>query len=157
MQVGDTTEALGKLGAPVRATLTGPLIGITGSVGKTSVKGSHRRRPAVLAAGGRQPRSFNTELGVPLTLLNAPADSQVVVVEMGLRGRGHILDLCHIARPSMALITTVALAHTETFGSIDEVATEKSTLIRELPPSGTAASTPTTRVWRWPSRPARRC
>ena len=138
VRVDETSGALGRLGADVRARLAVPLVGITGSVGKTSVKDLTAAALGASLRVAASPRSFNTELGVPLTLLNAPADSEVVVIEMGSRGRGHILDLCRIAKPSIGLVTAVALAHTETFGSIEEVATEKATLVEELPGSGTA-------------------
>ena len=83
-------------------------------------------------------RSFNNELGVPITLLNAPDDVEAVVIEMGARGRGHIALLCEVARPTIGVVTAVAMAHTELFGTIDEVAVSKGELIEALPAGGTA-------------------
>lgn len=136
--LADTIAGLQDAGRQARARLEGPVIGITGSVGKTSVKDllagilAHRFHTAA------SERSFNNELGVPLTLLNAPDDAEVVVVEMGARGVGHIADLCDIAHPTMGIVTRVAAVHTEVFGTIDEVARAKAELVRHLPASGTA-------------------
>lgn len=136
--VPDTVEALQSAGRVARSRISGPVIGITGSVGKTSVKDL---LAAVLARQLRtsaSARSFNNELGVPLTLLNVPHDTQVVVVEMGARNIGHIAELCAIAVPTMGIVTKVAAVHTEVFGGIAEVARAKSELVQALPPSGTA-------------------
>ncbi len=93
-------------------------MGITGSVGKTTTKDLS----AAAVAGGRRvhasERSFNNELGVPLTLLNAPDDTEVTVVEMGARGTGHIAELCAVARPTIGVVTAVELVHTELFGDL---------------------------------------
>jgi UDP-N-acetylmuramoyl-tripeptide--D-alanyl-D-alanine ligase len=83
-------------------------------------------------------RSFNNELGVPLTLVNAADDADAAVIEMGARGPGHIATLCRIARPSVGVVTNVGLAHTETLGSLDGVARAKAELVESLPGSGTA-------------------
>ncbi|MDQ6947380.1 MAG: UDP-N-acetylmuramoyl-tripeptide--D-alanyl-D-alanine ligase [Actinomycetota bacterium] len=136
--VGDTTAALADLGRAARQRLGDRVVGITGSAGKTSTKD-------LLAAALDGPmrvtaseRSFNNELGVPLTLLNAADDTEVVVVEMGARGIGHIAALCRIARPTIGVVTNVGLAHTEMLGSLANVARAKAELVEALPPSGTA-------------------
>lgn len=136
--VKDTTEALTELGRASRQRLTGPVIGVTGSVGKTSVK------DLLLAAMGgarrvhANPASFNNELGLPLTLVNAPDDTEVAVLEMGARGIGHIAQLCGIGTPTIGVVTRVAGAHTELFGSLDGVAQGKGELVECLPADGTA-------------------
>ena len=136
--VADTVVALQAAGRHARAALTGPVIGVTGSVGKTSVKDllagvlSQRLRTAA------SERSFNNELGVPLTLLNVLDGTEVVVVEMGARDVGHIADLCAIAVPTIGIVTRVAPVHTEVFGTIEDVARAKAELVRALPASGTA-------------------
>jgi UDP-N-acetylmuramoyl-tripeptide--D-alanyl-D-alanine ligase len=84
------------------------------------------------------PRSFNTEIGVPLTFLNAPHDAEVVVCEMGSRGPGHIARLCGVAHPGVGVVTNVGPAHLEMFGSVDAVADAKAELVEALPRSGTA-------------------
>ncbi len=136
--VADTRAALTALGRAARDRLPDRVVGITGSVGKTSTKDllasvfGRRLRTAA------SPRSFNNELGVPLTLINAAADTEAVVVEMGARGRGHVAALCAVARPTVGVVTTVGLAHTELFGSVEEVAAAKSELVESLPSTGTA-------------------
>jgi len=136
--VGDTTTALADLGRAARRRLGDRVVGITGSAGKTSTKDL---LAAVLDGPFRtaaSERSFNNELGVPLTLLNAADDTDVVVIEMGARGVGHIATLCSIARPTIGVVTNVGLAHTEMLGSLDNVARAKAELIEALPSSGTA-------------------
>ncbi|MGH2675974.1 MAG: UDP-N-acetylmuramoyl-tripeptide--D-alanyl-D-alanine ligase, partial [Actinomycetota bacterium] len=108
------------------------------SSGKTSVKDL---AAAVLATRHRvhaSPRSFNTEVGVPLTLLNVPAGAEVIVCEMGSRGPGHIARLCEVGRPRIGVVTNVGPAHLEMFGSIGAVADAKAELVESLPPDGTA-------------------
>lgn len=136
--VEDTVAALQAAGRHARRMLLGPVIGVTGSVGKTSVKDLLAHVLARRLRTASSERSFNNELGVPLTLLNAPDDTEAVVVEMGARGIGHIADLCVIAAPSIGIVTRVAAVHTEVFGTIDDVARAKSELVRALPASGTA-------------------
>jgi UDP-N-acetylmuramoyl-tripeptide--D-alanyl-D-alanine ligase len=111
---------------------------VTGSVGKTSVKDLIAAGCETVRITHASERSFNNELGVPLTLLNAPEGVQVVVVEMGARGRGHISSLCRIARPTVGVVTRVALAHSDLFGSLEAVAAAKGELIEALPDDGVA-------------------
>lgn len=136
--VDDTAEALTAIGVTARRRLTGPVIGITGSVGKTSVKDLTVAACRAAGPAWASAASFNNELGVPLTLANAPDGDGVVVVEMGARGIGHIAELCRVARPTIGLVTCVALVHSELFGSIDEVARGKGELIESLPDDGIA-------------------
>lgn len=136
--VGDTGEALLQLGRAARQRVPDRVIGITGSVGKTSVKDLVASAIGAGAKTHANVASFNNELGCPLTLANAPDDVEVVVVEMGARGLGHITALCDIAQPTVGIVTRVAEAHTELFGSIDGVAQGKGELIEALPANGTA-------------------
>lgn len=136
--VADTTAALAAMGGAARDRLSGPVVGITGSVGKTSTKDLAAASLATTFRVAASERSFNNELGVPLTLANAPGDTNVAVVEMGAREPGHIRHLCAVARPTIGVVTAVAASHTETFGSIDGVAEAKAELIASLPASGTA-------------------
>ncbi len=136
--VDDTGRALLDAGRLARTRLAGPVVGITGSVGKTSAKdllaAVLRRRLRTTASE----RSFNNELGVPLTLLNAPDDAEVAVIEMGARGPGHIAALCSVAHPTIGLVTRIAPSHTEAFGSIEGIARAKGELVEALPADGTA-------------------
>jgi UDP-N-acetylmuramoyl-tripeptide--D-alanyl-D-alanine ligase len=136
--VADTVQALGLLGRWARSQLSDRVVGITGSTGKTSTKdllAAILQRRGVVAASAR---SFNNELGVPLTLFNAPSDADATVVEMGARGAGHIAHLCTLARPTIGIVTNIGFAHTAQFGSIDDVARAKGELPAALPVGGTA-------------------
>jgi UDP-N-acetylmuramoyl-tripeptide--D-alanyl-D-alanine ligase len=138
VEVADTGVALLDLGRAARRRLAGPAIGVTGSVGKTSTKDL---LAAALAPKWRvtaNTKSFNNELGVPLTLVNADPDTEVTVIEMGARGAGHIALLCDVARPSVGVVTAVAAVHTEEFGSLEAVAAAKAELVEALPANGTA-------------------
>ena len=138
VEVEDTGAALLALGGLARARLPERVVGVTGSVGKTSTKdllAAVFRRTWVTVAS---PRSFNNELGVPLTLLNAPEGCQAAVIEMGTRGPGEIARLCAVALPTVGVVTMVAAVHTETFGTIEEVARAKAELVAALPAEGTA-------------------
>lgn len=136
--VADTLEGLQAAGRVARSRLSPPVVGITGSVGKTSVKDLLAGVLGRVLRTAASERSFNNELGVPLTLLGAPDGTEAVVVEMGARDAGHIARLCAVAEPTIGVVTRVAAVHTEVFGTIDDVASAKSELVRELPAHGTA-------------------
>ena len=136
--VEDTTAALAAIGRAARARIDGHVIGITGSVGKTSVKDLLAAVMGEAMPTAASQRNFNNELGVPLTLANAADDIRAAVVEMGARGIGHIAQLCEIAQPTVGIVTVVAAVHTEVFGSIDDVAIGKGELVEALPRGGTA-------------------
>jgi UDP-N-acetylmuramoyl-tripeptide--D-alanyl-D-alanine ligase len=138
VEVADTGAALSALGAHARDRLPHRVVGITGSVGKTSVKDLLAAALACRWRTAASPGSFNNELGVPLTLLDAAGDSEAVVVEMGARGVGHVAALCAVARPTVAVVTRVAAVHTETFGTLDDVARAKGELVEALPATGMA-------------------
>ncbi|MBI2708491.1 MAG: UDP-N-acetylmuramoyl-tripeptide--D-alanyl-D-alanine ligase [Actinobacteria bacterium] len=138
IRVPDTAAALLDVGRLARRHLPDRVVGITGSVGKTSTKDL---MAAVLGRGfptHASARSFNNELGVPLTLAGAPDGTGAVVVEMGARGPGHIRLLCDVARPTVGVVTVVAGAHLEMFGTLDAVAEAKGELVAALPARGTA-------------------
>ena len=136
--VEDTAGALWALGAYARRLLPDRVVGITGSVGKTTVKD--------LVAGGLASRfrthathaSFNNELGVPLTLLGAPVGVEAVVLELGARLPGDIARLRALVRPAIGVITSLGTAHAEHLGGSAGVATEKCSLIEGLAPGGYA-------------------
>ena len=104
-------------------------------------------------------RSFNNEQGLPVTILNAPDDTEVLVLEMGMRGFGEISRLCEVARPDIGVVTAVGHSHTERVGGIDGVAIGQGRTRRSAARSrARRCSTPTTSGWRrWPARPGRRC
>jgi UDP-N-acetylmuramoyl-tripeptide--D-alanyl-D-alanine ligase len=136
--VPDTAAALTTVGQAARGRISGPVIGVTGSVGKTTVKDLVA---SVLSTSFRTAASllsYNNEIGVPLTLANAGDRSEAVVVEMGARGIGHIRSLCEVARPTIGVVIRVGAAHTELFGDLETVALAKGELVESLPPWGTA-------------------
>lgn len=137
--VADTAMALVALGCAGRDRLgAATVIGVTGSVGKTTTKDF---LASVLATGlvtHAGTRSFNNEIGVPLTLLGAPDDAEAVVVEMGSRGIGDVAELCSIARPSIGVVTSVGTVHTSEFGDVESVARAKAELVEALPVGGLA-------------------
>ena len=138
--VDDTLAALASLAAAVRRhhLSTTRVVGITGSVGKTSTKDL---TAAALSAGRRthaNRASFNNEQGLPVTVLNAPEGCEALVVEMGMRGHGQITELCDIARPDIGVVTAVGESHTELVGGLDGVARAKGELVEALPVSGAA-------------------
>jgi UDP-N-acetylmuramoyl-tripeptide--D-alanyl-D-alanine ligase len=139
--VADTAASLLELGRVARDRIGdagGGVIGITGSVGKTTTKDLLRACLAAAFPTAASERSYNNELGVPLTLLNTADDVRWVVLEMGARGIGHIAQLAEVARPDVGIVTSVAMAHVEYLGDLDGVARAKSELVAALPDSGVA-------------------
>ncbi len=138
LAVDDPVVALGALAHAWRVELACPVVGITGSVGKTSTKD-------LLAAMLNQElktvanaQNLNTEIGLPLTILGAPAGTQALVLEMGMRGAGQIAELTAIARPDIGLITAIGPVHLELLGSVEGVAAAKAELIAGLARGATA-------------------
>ena len=136
--VSDTTDALQRLGSYARTRLPDAVVGVTGSAGKTSTKDLLAGALRAHGSAAASEKSFNNELGVPLTLANAPGDSFAAVIEMGARGAGHIATLCAIARPTVGIVTNIGTAHRELFGSAESTARAKGELLQALPASGTA-------------------
>lgn len=131
--VPDTAHALVDMARYWRTQLKGRVIALTGSVGKTTTKNLIRDVAAsaytTVATSGNQ----NNELGVPKTILSADVDTQVVVVEMGMRGLGQITHLCSYVRPDWGLITNVGESHIELLGSREAIAQAKGELFCALP------------------------
>jgi UDP-N-acetylmuramoyl-tripeptide--D-alanyl-D-alanine ligase len=138
IRVADTEAALLLLGSWARGRLTDRVVGVTGSAGKTTTKELLAQALATTYRTAASERSFNNELGVPLTLVNASVDTEALVAEMGARGQGDIRLLCDIARPSVGVVTNVSAAHTAIFGSVDNVAVAKGELVEALPADGIA-------------------
>jgi len=136
--VRDTQEALAALGRAARARLMCPVIAVTGSCGKTTVKEMVGQILGPRLRGKTPPASFNNQIGVPLTLLAADADDQFVLCEFGTNHPGEIANLAGIGRPTVAIVTVVAAVHLEGLGSLDGVAAEKAALVGAVPPEGLA-------------------
>jgi UDP-N-acetylmuramoyl-tripeptide--D-alanyl-D-alanine ligase len=137
IRVRDTAAALLSLGAFARGRVGGA-IGITGSVGKTTTKDLVAGCLASTFRTAASERSFNNELGLPLTLLNAPDAARWVVLEMGARRERDIERLTEVASPDVGIVTSVAMAHLEYFSDLDGVARAKGELVAALPASGLA-------------------
>jgi UDP-N-acetylmuramoyl-tripeptide--D-alanyl-D-alanine ligase len=134
----DAFRALAALARTVRERSSARAVGVTGSIAKTSTKDilgalcrPHRR--TVVAEG-----SQNNEIGLPLTLCRIEEDTEIVILEMGMRGLGQIAALCETARPDVGVITKIGPVHLELLGTIERVAEAKAELVHALPPGGTA-------------------
>jgi UDP-N-acetylmuramoyl-tripeptide--D-alanyl-D-alanine ligase len=135
--VGDTTEALSTIGAAGRARYAGPVVAVTGSVGKTTTKDMLR---LCLSAGGpahAAEASHNNHWGVPLTLARLPPEAPGCAVEIGMNHPGEIAPLARLASPTVAVITAIGSAHIGPMGSLEAIAAEKSTITTGLRPGGT--------------------
>ena len=135
---GDEHDALGAIGRALRARSRARVVGITGSTGKTSTKDILAALCAPVARTVATRASENAELGVPLTLGRLEPDTELCLVELGMRGAGQIAELCEIARPGLGVITAIGPVHLELVGSVDGVARSKAELVTALPPGGVA-------------------
>jgi UDP-N-acetylmuramoyl-tripeptide--D-alanyl-D-alanine ligase len=136
--VEDPLAAMHSLARECRRALGARVVGVTGSVGKTSVKDIARALMPGEVHASRQ--NFNTEIGLPLTILEAPEDTDVLVLEMAMRGKGQIAELAAIAEAEVAVITNVGPVHVELLGSVEAIAAAKAEILDALPPDGAAVA-----------------
>ncbi|MGI9112117.1 MAG: UDP-N-acetylmuramoyl-tripeptide--D-alanyl-D-alanine ligase [Gaiellaceae bacterium] len=134
----DEHAALAAIGRALRSRSGARVVGITGSTGKTSTKDILAALCAPVARTVATRASENAEVGVPLTLGRLEPDTELCLVELGMRGFGQIAELCAIARPDVAVITAIGPVHLELVGSIDGVARSKAELVAALPAGGIA-------------------
>ncbi len=134
--VADPLAAMQSLARAWRRALDARAVGVTGSVGKTSVKDIARTLLPGRVHANRE--NLNTEIGLPLTVLEAPAGTDLLVLEMAMRGAGQIAELAQIAEPEVAVITNVGPVHVELLGSVAAIAAAKAELLDFLPASGVA-------------------
>jgi UDP-N-acetylmuramoyl-tripeptide--D-alanyl-D-alanine ligase len=134
--VEDPLAALQSLARTYRRALGARVVGVTGSVGKTSVKDISRALLPGRVHANRE--NLNTEIGLPLTILAAPEETETLVLEMAMRGAGQIAELVAIAEPEVAVITNVGPVHVELLGSVAAIAAAKAEILDDLPPGGTA-------------------
>lgn len=137
-QVDDTLKALQRLATYWRRRHSAHVVGITGSVGKTTAKDVMASILAMHCPVLSTEANLNTEIGLPLVLLRLTAEHRVAVLEMGMHTRGDIEELAGIASPDTGVVTNVAPIHLERMGSVAAIAREKSRLVAALPPSGLA-------------------
>jgi UDP-N-acetylmuramoyl-tripeptide--D-alanyl-D-alanine ligase len=138
--VEDTARALQALGTAARQRSAATIVGVTGSVGKTSTKEAlfaalDRWRPGKVH---RSVKSYNNHTGVPLSLARMPRDAEFAVLEMGMSARGEIAALTRLVRPHVALVTAIAAAHIEKLGSEEAIADAKAEIFEGLEPDGIA-------------------
>ena len=137
MAVADTTVALGDLAARHRKLVSAPaVIGVTGSNGKTTVKRMIHHILSRRLRGTCSPKSFNNTIGLPLTLLGVSPGDDYVICEIGTNAPGEIAALSRMARPHLAVITSIGPAHLERLGSIERVAVEKASILESLTDDG---------------------
>jgi UDP-N-acetylmuramoyl-tripeptide--D-alanyl-D-alanine ligase len=136
--VMDVLAALNALGRAARARSDARVVAVTGSVGKTSTKEMLRQVLAALGPVHAAEASFNNHWGVPLTLARMPRGAAFAVIEIGMNHPGEIAPLSRLARPHVAMITTVGAAHLEAFDSIAGIAREKAAIFEGLEPGGVA-------------------
>jgi len=136
--VDDVEAALARIASFNRDVVDPIVVGITGSIGKTSTKDYASSVAARKFRTVATERSYNNEVGVPLTLLSADPGTEVLVVELAARGRGQIAELCEYVRPQVGVVTNVGVTHIEVFGSQESIARTKSELIASLPEGGVA-------------------
>lgn len=140
VRVADSVQALNALGTASRARSHGRIIGVTGSAGKTGTKEAlfaalDRFRPG---KAHRSVKSYNNHVGVPLSLARMPSTADFGVFEMGMNHAGELAELTRMVRPHVAIVTTIAPAHMEFFGSEEAIADAKGEIFEGLEPGGTA-------------------
>ena len=136
--VGDVLAALEDLGRAARLRMKGKVVAVTGSVGKTGTKEMLRTALSPQGRTHAAEKSYNNHWGVPLTLARMPADTDYAVIEIGMNAPGEIAPLSKLARPHVAMITTVAAVHLAAFRNVRGIAREKASIFEGLEPGGTA-------------------
>ena len=136
--VRNCVEALQKLAAAWCEELNAQVVGITGSNGKTTTKDMVAAVLSAEYSTHKNQENYNNELGLPLTILNAPPATEIMVLEMGMRGLGQIKALCDICKPSLGIITNIGTTHLELLGTKENIARAKWELIDSLPREGIA-------------------
>jgi UDP-N-acetylmuramoyl-tripeptide--D-alanyl-D-alanine ligase len=138
IRVPDTLRAFHRLARAIRDRRSLRVVGVTGSVGKTSTKELAAAVAAQAFRTEKSPENWNTEIGIPLVLANLPDDREVVVLEMAMRGPGQIRELVEIAGPEIGVVTNVGESHLNFFPSREALAAAKGELIEGLPERGCA-------------------
>ena len=136
LRVADTKIAMGQLATHVRKQLRGTVIAVAGSNGKTGTKNLIHSVLKSTRTGTISPKSFNNDIGVPLTIFNADPNHDYLVLEIGTNHPGEILNLTKIAQPDVAIITNIGAEHLEFLGDLDGVTEENAQIIAGLNPDG---------------------
>ena len=136
MRVDDTVKALGDLAREYRRQAGFRVVAITGSAGKTTTRHICHHVLSRRFKVHQSPKSFNNNIGLPLTLLGAGSDTEIVIAELGSNHPGEISYLTHVAEPDVAIVTNVHPAHLEGFGDLRTIVKEKSSIAEGLRPDG---------------------
>ena len=136
--VSDTRLALGDFASWYRSQINARVIGVTGSVGKTTTRHMLYSTLSSRIPGTESPGNFNNEIGVPLSLLGISSEDEFAAIELAARMPGDIGDLTRMSRPDIGIITHVTPAHLESFGNLEEIARTKSEILDYLPEDGLA-------------------
>ena len=134
----DQEAALAALASLVRGRSDAQVVAVVGSVGKTTTKDVLAALCKAVTPTVAADASRNNELGLPLTVLALEPETRILVTEMGMRGLGQIAGLCAVARPTLALVTSIGPEHLELVGTVEDVARANAEAIESLPPGGTA-------------------
>ena len=138
LAVDNVLDALRDLARAARARLSAKVIAVTGSVGKTGTKEALRLALSASGATHASAASYNNHWGVPLSLARCPADSKFAVFEIGMNHAGEITPLTRLARPHVAIVTTIEAVHLEYFGSLEKIADAKAEIFLGVEPGGAA-------------------
>jgi UDP-N-acetylmuramoyl-tripeptide--D-alanyl-D-alanine ligase len=138
LRVDDVRAALGRFAAEYRPTMPARIVGVTGSVGKTSTKELIADALSTLGKTARTAGNFNNEIGLPLSVSELTRDCAFGVIEAGINHPGEMAPLRDILRPDLAVVTPIGPAHIEHFGSVRAIAEEKAALLEKLPADGFA-------------------
>jgi len=138
VQVDNTQTALGDLGAYYRRRYSPLVVGVTGSLGKTTTKDMIYAALTTSLNVMKNHGNLNTEIGLPVSIFDLKREHEAAVLEMGMRGPGEIARLCEIAQPKIGVLTNIAESHIEVLGTIGKIAAAKAELLASLPPDGVA-------------------
>lgn len=138
LQVADVTESLRQFSAWYRSMLLGTIVGVTGSVGKTTCRRMIHDVLSSRYSVTQSPKNFNNHFGVPLSLLSASGGDDYVILELGASGRGEIRDNAQLSAPEIGVVTAIAPAHLEGFGTLADIKAAKGELVESLPSFGLA-------------------
>ena len=138
ISVSDTVRAMGDFARAIRNGFAGPVVAVTGSVGKTTTKDMIACAMGARYLVHKTPENFNNDIGLPLTLFSLPEESEALILEMGMNHAGELSYLTKIGQPDVATITNIGLSHIENLGSQENILAAKLEILEGLTPGGTA-------------------
>lgn len=136
LKVNDTIEALGRLAGEYRRQMNSKVVAITGSVGKTTTRQIAYHVLSKRFRVSQSPKNFNNNIGLPLTLLSADPEDEIIIAEIGSNSPGEVACLTQITQPNIAIITNVHPAHLAGFGNLETIVKEKLSIVQGLRDNG---------------------